>query len=179
GASRRALRRLYRERLASGRAPLPRLGRARRARDDLDALGHEVRAVETDAKLPDDGDVLLRALLELFEKCRGARLRDGAEVLDELSLGHSDARVFDDEHLLLRLDAEPDDEGRIPLEQRGLGDGPEAELVERVGRVRDELTQEDLLVRVERIDDERQDSADLGLKRMRSHLAEPPLRHRL
>ena len=40
----------------------------------------------------------------------------------------------------------------------------EARLVERVGRVGDELAQEDFFVRVERVDDQREDLLDLRLE---------------
>ena len=46
----------------------------------------------------------------------------------------------------------------------GLGQRAEAQLVERVGGVRDQLAEEDLLVRVERVDDEAEDLGDLGLE---------------
>ena len=173
GAAGGALGGLDLERVASGRRPLPGLVGAGGARDDLDPIGDEVRAVEADAELTDDRDVLLRARLELLDEGGGPGPRDGAEVLDELGLGHADAGVFDHEHLGFGLDPQPDDELGLALEERRLGQRPEAQLVERVGRVRHELSKEDLLVRVERVDDEGQDPADLGLKGMRTHLASP------
>src|SRR5690606_7800224 len=110
--------------------------------------------------------VLLRARLELLEEVLRARPRDGAEVQRELLLRHADARVLDDEPPLLRLRADAHGERALPLHERGLRQRPEAELVERVRRVGDELAEEDLLVRVEGVDDEREDAADLGLERM-------------
>ena len=53
--------------------------------------------------------------------------------------------------------------GLVP-EQLGLGDGAEAQLVERVRRVGHQLAQEDLLVAVERVDDQAQQLLDLRLE---------------
>ena len=50
--------------------------------------------------------------------------------------------------------------GHVVLRER-----EEARLVERVGRVGDELAEEDLFVRVERVDDQREDLLHLGLER--------------
>jgi hypothetical protein len=53
--------------------------------------------------------------------------------------------------------------GRV-LEQRGVVQRLEAQLVAGVRGVRDQLAQEDLLVRVQRVGDEVQDLLDLGLE---------------
>ena len=49
----------------------------------------------------------------------------------------------------------------VGLQHRLVGERLEADLVERIGGVGDELPQEDLLVGVERVDDERQQLIDL------------------
>ena len=46
-----------------------------------------------------------------------------------------------------------------------------AELVERVGGVGDELAEEDLRVRVERMDDELEELADFGLELLLGHVS--------
>ena len=45
-----------------------------------------------------------------------------------------------------------------------------AQLVERVGRVGDELAEKDLRVRVERMDDQLQELADFSLKLLLRHI---------
>ena len=60
--------------------------------------------------------------------------------------------------------------GLLP-EQLGLGHGAEAQLVQRVGRVGDQLAQEDLLVAIERVDDQVEQLIDLSLERMGLPLA--------
>ncbi len=50
---------------------------------------------------------------------------------------------------------------RVGLQHRFVGERLEADLVERIGGVGDQLPQEDLLVGVERVDDQRQQLVDL------------------
>ena len=91
----------------------------------------------------------------------------------ELGLGHADAGVLDHEDAALLVGAQADHELAVArslgTEQLRLGDGAEPELVERIGGVRDQLAEEDLLVRVQRVDDEGEDPADLGLKAVLGH----------
>ncbi len=50
-----------------------------------------------------------------------------------------------------------------------VGEGEVAELVERVGRVGDELAEEDFRVRVEGVDDELEELRDFGLEFLFGH----------
>mmetsp|Transcript_53431 Transcript_53431/g.149254 ORF Transcript_53431/g.149254 Transcript_53431/m.149254 type:complete len:311 (-) Transcript_53431:192-1124(-) len=61
--------------------------------DHAHLVRDEVRGVETDSELPDHGDVA--AGCHCLHEGLGARLGDGAEVVDQLVLGHADARVLD------------------------------------------------------------------------------------
>ena len=79
--------------------------------------------------------------------CSG--LGDGTKVVDKIGLGHTDTRVDDGENLVLLVGDDPDAELLSGIEDGGVGKGGIADLVERVGRVRDQFTEEDLLVGVE------------------------------
>ena len=163
-----ALGGLDREAALALRDPLVRLGAAAgRAADDLDPIGDEEGAVEADAELADEREragLALFGFLQLLGELAGAALGDGAEVVDELLAAHPDAGVPDGQRVRLAVGDEADgqlDPGRREL---GLGHRAKAQLVERVGRVREQLAQEDLAVRVERLDDEPQHLLDLGLE---------------
>ncbi len=149
-------------------APQPRFARARSAAHHVDAIGHQERSVEADAELPDELRRPLRLLrLQLLDERARARARDGAQVLAELGLRHADATVVDGERACCAIDGDANVERGIVGHQLGLGDRAEAELVERVRRVRDQLAQEDLFVRVQRVDDEVKDLVHLGLEGVR------------
>ena len=66
--------------------------------------------------------------------------------------------------LRVRVEADAHLEARLAFVQLGLVDRLEAQLVAGVRRVRDQLAEKDLLVRVERVGDEVQDLLDLGLE---------------
>mmetsp|Transcript_19224 Transcript_19224/g.47842 ORF Transcript_19224/g.47842 Transcript_19224/m.47842 type:complete len:333 (+) Transcript_19224:1564-2562(+) len=158
---------LHRERAASRRLPDVLLVVVVLGHDD-DAVGDEVRRVEADAELANHVDVGAR-LHRLHERLR-ARLRDGAEVGDHLSLGHANTGVTDRERVVRLVRHEADVELGLGVEDRLVGQRLVADLVERVRRVRDQLTQEDLLVRVERVDDKRHQLIDLSLEGERLNL---------
>ena len=61
--------------------------------DDGHLLCHQVGGVETDTELSNHGDV--SSSLQSLHKGLGARLGDGAQVVDEVGLGHADASVYE------------------------------------------------------------------------------------
>ena len=127
-------------------------------------VGDHEGAVEADAELADQVGVLLGVAGELGEEVLGSGAGDGAEVRDEVFLVHADAGVGDGEGLVLLVELEID----AGFEGKGLvgvvGQGEVTQLVECVGGVGDELAQEYLRMRVERVDDELEELIDFGLK---------------
>ena len=79
----------------------------------------------------------------------GTRLGDGTEVVDHVRLGHADTGITDRQGLVLLVGDDADDKVLAGVEDGGVGERGIANLVERVGRVRDQFTEEDLLVGVE------------------------------
>ena len=85
-------------------------------------------------------------LLEKLQKCTGAALGDGADVLDDLVLRHADAVVADGEGLrfFIRRDAD------LPLLRHfRMGQAFEARLVDGVGGVGHQFPQENVAVGVQ------------------------------
>ena len=80
-----------------------------------------------------------------------AGLGDGTKVVDEVGLGHTDTGIDDGENLVLLVGDDADDKVLAGVEDGGVGERGIANLVERVGRVRNQFTEEDLLVGVERV----------------------------
>lgn len=79
----------------------------------------------------------------------GARLGDGTEVVDHVSLGHTDTSVADGEDLVLLVGDDTDEEFLLRVELRRIGEGGVTNLVEGIGAVGNQLSQENLLVGVE------------------------------
>ena len=113
---------------------------------------HHKGGVEAHAELADHIRRRLAAaarLGELLRKRLGARARDRAEVLDELVARHADARVRDGQGVVRGVWNEVNLQSLLRLEDGRVREALEADLVQRIAGVRDELAQEDILAREE------------------------------
>jgi hypothetical protein len=90
----------------------------------------------------------------LFEERERARAGDGPDALDQVRVGHADAGVLDGQAVPLGVEVDPDLQRGVRALHVAVGEHPEAHLVEGVGGVGDQLAEEHLRVRVERMDDE-------------------------
>ena len=81
----------------------------------------------------------------------GARLGNGAEVIDHVGPGHVDTGVADGERLVLLVGRDADVKLLLSLRRGRVSQRLVADLVERIRAVGDDLAKEDLLVRVERV----------------------------
>ena len=89
---------------------------------------------------------------------------DRAEVLDQLGVRHADAEVLDREGPGLVVGCQVDLQRQAVVENLLLHDLKVAHFLERVGGIGDQLPHEDLLLRVERVDDDIEQLADFGLE---------------
>ena len=150
---------------AAGGRPDKDLIRTGAAAGDDDAIGNHERRIEADAELADQIGAVL-GLGEAGEKgfCAGAC--DGAEIVDQLLPVHADAAVDDGKRigLLVRRDA---DFGRRAVgDQIGCRYRLIAQLVAGVRCVRNQLAQEDVGLRIDRVHHQIQKFGDLGLERL-------------
>ena len=127
-------------------------GVAGAARLDRHLVGDDERRIEADAELADQVRVLLLVAGQLREEFARAGLGDRAEVRDHFVAVHADAVVADGERPRHGVVVDADRELGIVLEQRRIVERLEAQLVAGVGGVRDQLAQEDLAVRIQRVD---------------------------
>ncbi len=133
-------------------------------RVDADPLCDHERGVKSHAELPDEVGVLGAAFTEGLQKGLRARVGDGAEILDQLLPAHPDAEVLDGDRLGLVVRRDVDLEFQLFVEDLLLRELRMTEFFQRVRCVRHQLTDEDLLFRVERVDDDIEQLLDLGLE---------------
>ncbi len=113
-------------------------------------------------------------------------MRDGSEPLHHFLAAHADAVVFDRETFVVGVDQERDAQGRVIAEQGRAGDRFVTQLFARVGGVRNQLADEDLLVGIDRVDDQVEELGNVGLERPAfvagliddGHDGQTPLKHR-
>ncbi len=131
--------------------------------EDAHAVGDHVHGVESHAEAADDAvGVVAAGLLQRLEKAGGAGVGDGADVLHELGLGHADAIVGDGEGLLVLVGLDADFQRRVVAGV--LVGGLDAQLVQRVRGVGDEFAQEDLVLGVQRVDEDFEELFDFGFE---------------
>mmetsp|Transcript_11498 Transcript_11498/g.32255 ORF Transcript_11498/g.32255 Transcript_11498/m.32255 type:complete len:727 (+) Transcript_11498:2001-4181(+) len=130
--------------------------------DHRHLVGHQICGVETNSELADHRDV--GASGEGLHEVLRAGAGDGSQVVDQVGLGHSDTRVNDGEGFGRLVRHDVDVELWVGFQDALVREGLVADLVQRITRVGDQLPEENLLVRVERVDDQRQELVDLSLE---------------
>ncbi len=128
-------------------------------RDNLDLVGHEVRRVESHTELSNHGNV--RAGRQCLHEGLGSGFGNGAQIVDQIGLGHANARVFNGQSVIGLVGNELDLQFRLRIEHGRVGQALVTNLVEGIGRVRDEFAKENLLVGVEGVDDQREELVDV------------------
>src|SRR4051812_29556013 len=130
------------ESVAARGGPCPHLWLSGATAGDRDAIGDHKGRVKTNAELADQASSILR-FSEPRQKGFGAGTCNGAEVVDQLLPVHADTIVGHGERagILVGYDADP---GRLAVRaQIGRRDSLVAQLVQRVGGVRNQLAEED------------------------------------
>ena len=164
-AGRLLVRRRNLEPAAARGRPHPNLVRSGATAGDDDALGHHEGGIEADAELADQIGAVL-GFGEFCEKGFGAGARDGAEIVDQLLTVHADAAVDHGQRVGLLVRHDPDLGRGAVGDQIGRGDRLIAQLVAGIGRIRDQLAQEDVGFRIDRVHHQVQQLGNLGLERL-------------
>ena len=137
------------------------------ARVHLHTIGHDKRRVEAHTELANQLRILFLVATQALQKGRRARFGDGAEVLDHLIPVHANAVVADRDGVGVLVDVDTDRVIALPFQQAVVGKRRKPELVDCVRGIGNQLTQENLLVAVQRMNHQVQQLAGLGLKTKR------------
>ena len=152
-----------------GRFPLPAFFRACLAGDQGHLVRNHEGRIEAHAELADQvfhrgvglcflAGGFFRFLSDLVgffqfgQKFFGAGLGDGANILDDFFFGHADAVIRDGKGLGLFIGSEADHKLAVPFQQIAVGERSEAQLVDGIAGVGDQLAQKNLMVGVNGID---------------------------
>ena len=154
--------------LASGSPARPHLV-AGTAGQYLHFLGDDEGTVEADAELTDQGAVLALVAGEPVEELLGAGFGDGAEMLHRFFTAHADA-VVDNRHgaglLVASILVEGDDDAEVRVvgDQRFVVQRLEAQAVDGIRGVGNELAQENLPVGIQGVDHQLEQLFGFGLE---------------
>ena len=136
-----------------------------RERLNFNLIGHHEGRVEPHAELADEVRVVL-ARLELLQKRLRSRVRNRAQVLDQLPLAHPEPRVHKRDRLGGFVRGDGNFERFLGRKDRLPGRLQELEFLGRIGRVGDELPDENLFVGVKGMNDDLEQLGDLCLESM-------------
>ena len=163
----------------AGGLPLPCLILAVFLRNDGDLVGHHESGVEAHAELADDVGIGALVTLHLLAEFQTAGGGDDAQVVLQLLLTHADAVVADCQQTVLLINGQFDlklvpSQAHLVIRQAQV-----AQLVDSVGGVRDDLPQEYLLVGVDGVDHQVQQTLALRFECLFLHtcsdlLCSPP-----
>ena len=135
---------------AAARFPRPRLVAAGVARFECHLVRNHEGRVEPDTELADQFRVVFDlAFLQFLHELPCTGTGNSADVGLEFIACHADAVVLDAEGFSLVINVELYAKLRIVLYQFFVGQGLEAQPVDRIRSIADKLPQEDILVRVE------------------------------
>ena len=170
GAGLRTLGRLHLELAAPVAHPPVPLVVAGALAQYLDPVSDHERRVEADPELPDQVGIGGCLPLDVIQEATRARASDGPQVLGQLLGVHADPGVGHRKRRALRaveIDVDPRHERKALVVV--LGQRQVLEPVQRVGGVGDQLAQEDLPLRVQRVRDQMEELGYLGLELLLGH----------
>ena len=152
GTVRFALGRLNGVALHAVAFPSVRLIASECAGHNAHVVGHHKRRVETNAELANNVNVgtLLLSVFGLERLAVG--VSDGAQVLVQLVLAHANAVIGNNNSARALVEVHANAQLVFVNGGRFVGQALEVQLVHGIGRVRNELTKEDLFIRVNGVD---------------------------
>ena len=140
---------------------------APRAREELHFLGDHEHGEKPDAELPDQVLVPAAVFLQFPQKFLRSRMRNRAEVFDELLARHPDAGIRDRQRSRLLVRRNVDFERALRLENAFFRQLRVAHFFQRVARVGNQLAQKNVFVLVNRVRDDVEHLLDFRLKSVR------------
>ena len=137
-----------------------------RARNNIHLLRHHKSRIEADAELPDDGGGVIRLVRHCLDEGFRPRLGNRAQAGDNLIVIHADAGIADRQRLrrFIQLDAYL--QIRLRIHHIVVRQHFKLQPIQRVRRVGNQLAQEDLLLGIQRMDENVQKLLRFRLKGM-------------
>lgn len=146
--------------------PSPDLVTVHRFGDDGNLLGDEEGRVESYSELTDHRDVSSAG--KGLHEGLGAGTGDDSEIVDHFLLGHTDTGIVEGKGVVALVRDDSDLEVGLDIDASGLGVGDRlvSDLVQSVGGIGDQFSEEDVLVRVEGVDDQSHQLLDISVERV-------------
>ena len=158
----------------TGGLPLPCLVRAISLGDNGQLIGHHKGGVEAHAELTDDINVLVLVVLLEIQR---TGVCDGAQILLQLFLGHTDAVILHGQDAVFLIAGDEDAEIALVHAHGGVGQALIVQLINGVRSIGNQLPQEDLFIGIDGVDHHVHQFFALCLKFFLGHNTKPLLSH--
>mmetsp|Transcript_1825 Transcript_1825/g.3298 ORF Transcript_1825/g.3298 Transcript_1825/m.3298 type:complete len:301 (+) Transcript_1825:1307-2209(+) len=129
-------------------------------RHNLNFISNKVSRVKSDTELSNHRDI--SSSREGFHESLSSGLGNSSKVIDKISLGHTNTRVFNSKSVVGLISNQLDLHLRLGLEYGRVRERLVADFIKSVTRIGDKLTKENLLVGIESIDNQRKKLVDIG-----------------
>jgi hypothetical protein len=129
---------------------------------NLNLIGNEVSRVETNTKLTNHTDISTSR--KGLHKGLGSRLGNGTEIVNQISLGHSDTGILNRKSIVGFVGDNLDIELWIGVKGVRVGQRLVTNLIQSITRVGNKFSKKDFLVGVKGVDNQRQKLVDIGRK---------------
>mmetsp|Transcript_38543 Transcript_38543/g.94509 ORF Transcript_38543/g.94509 Transcript_38543/m.94509 type:complete len:306 (-) Transcript_38543:42-959(-) len=141
-------------------------------RDHPNLVRHQVRRVEPHTKLTNHRHV--SAGSHRLHECLRPGLRNRPQVVHQLVLRHPDSGILDGQSVVRLVRHDLDEKVRLRLHLLRVGDRLVSDLIQSIGSIGDQLTQEHLLVAVESVDDQAHELLNVSIEcKCLRHAGEP------
>jgi hypothetical protein len=111
--------------------------------NNLDLVSNEVSRVETNTELTNHGNISTRR--ESFHESLSTRLGNSTQVVNQISLGHTNTSITDRQDVVFLIRSDTDVEILLGIENRWISQRLITNLIQSIRRIGNQFTQENFL----------------------------------
>mmetsp|Transcript_14736 Transcript_14736/g.19260 ORF Transcript_14736/g.19260 Transcript_14736/m.19260 type:complete len:273 (+) Transcript_14736:1475-2293(+) len=127
---------------------------------NLNLVSYEVSRVETNTKLSNHGNISTSA--QRFHKLFGSRLGNGTQVVHQISLGHTNTSILNGQGVVGFVSDQFDLQLRLRVQDCRVSQRLVTDLIKSITSIGNQFSQENLLVGVKGVDDQRKKLVDIS-----------------
>ena len=113
-----------------------------------DLVSDQKSGIETNTELANKSHGIVTTLSRSFQELGRSRSCNGSQIVNQIRLGHTDTPITNGEGLLLRVRFNVDLHVFTSILKGLIGQHQKADLLKGIGSIGDQLTKEDILVRI-------------------------------
>jgi hypothetical protein len=129
---------------------------------DGDLISDKVSRVKTHTELSNHADISTSR--KGLHKSLGTGLGNGTEVVDKVSLGHTNTRILNGKGLVSLVRDQANFHCGVAIQNRGVSETHVTNLIKSIRGIGNQLSQKDFLVGIKGVDNQRKELIDISRK---------------